>query len=222
MGRQRLRDEPSVPKGPFWGILARMALIIPSGYAAFVLHWESVNFDSGRAVTTFGWGEEIGPDPQSLQTAATIVRQQTIADILPLMDSSTRLLEVEAYNEVDGVTVVAGNNGGTTYVSQPPNVALLVRKVVSGRGRRRQGRMFWPSILAQPVVGEDGALTTGARNDLQGAFSDWYTELGLQLNGQMVILQNEEGSTPPISPPPPVVSLSVEPKVASQRRRLRR
>jgi hypothetical protein len=199
-----------------------MALLIPPGYACTVLKWTSVNFDSGNAATVFGAGEDLGPDPTSYNTFAGYVRDATVEHILPLMDSGITLASIEVFGEDDGIELAVGEPGGVGIVSPPPNVTTLIKKVVGGRGRRRQGRMFWPGLLATNVVGENGIITTTAVNAIQDGMDNWLTDWSLAALVNMVILQNSEGVTPPVSPPPPATGLIVQNKVASQRQRLRR
>jgi hypothetical protein len=200
-----------------------MTLIIPAGYAQFVLHWQSPNFDTGNAVTTFGMGAALGPDPASLEEAVTAVAAAVGEHILPLMDNTTVLASAECYNADDGATIVLNDPGGTNIVAASPNVACLVTKVCPGRGRRRQGRMFWPSILAQTIVAETGLINLTNLNAIQAAFDAFQANLEIALpEAGFVILQNDDGNTPPISPPPVVTGFKVEQRVASQRRRLRR
>lgn len=200
-----------------------MTLIIPPGYAQTILRWSSTNFDTGQAVTTFGYGRELGADPVSLEEFATVIRGQVQGLWLPLMDSNTTLVSVEVFNETDGAILTSGSAGGRSGTATPPNVACLVTKNCPGRGRRRQGRMFVPSVLGTTEVQEDGFIAGARRTVIQTAFSTFFDEVTEEVpEGNFVILQNDEGNTPPISPPPIVTGFTVEAKVSTQRRRLRR
>lgn len=206
-----------------------MALIIPPGYAQTTIEWTGARFESGVGATTFGWGEALGPDPMSLDAFALAVRDAWVDNILPLQDGDLTLASIEVVGATDTAERTVGLNGGTNFASVPPNVACLVRKVVSGRGRRRQGRWFLPGILAAGVVNDAGIIDSGAVSSIQAAVFGFLTDLEAASNGTMVILQGEQRiengapvGTPPISPPPVVTNLFVEPKVASQRNRLRR
>lgn len=198
-----------------------MTLIIPAGYAVSVLNWTSGLFDSGNAATVIGWGETLGPDPTSLSAFAATVGGATVDHILPLMDSEITLATIEVYNETDGIESAWGETGAVGIVSPPPNITTLIKKLVEGRGRRRQGRMFWPGLLATNVVNQNGIIQNTALNAIQAGFDAWLAEITLESGVPMVILQNSEGQTAPVSPPPVVGGLAVQAKVASQRHRLR-
>lgn len=205
-----------------WAMLAHMPLIIPEGYAQTILNWEGSSFVNGNAATVLGFGETLGPDPTSLATFAGQVAAATEAEILTSMDTGITLTTVEVIGAVDSATATSGESGARTGEMVPPNCTTLVRKNVSGRGRRRQGRIFWPGLLQVAEVQEGGVITSGRLSALQGIFDAWLGAIETASGVPMVILQNSEGITPPISPPPVVGGLVVDAKIASQRDRLRR
>ena len=123
-----------------------MTLIIPPGYAQFVLSFTSANYDSGRAVVTFGAGEPLGSFPLSFALAAEAVAEQWLSDMDTLTDASVNLEQVECIGPDDSAIQPVNSPGLRGTPSTPPNVALLVKKNTTGRGRRRQGRIFWPSL----------------------------------------------------------------------------
>lgn len=196
-----------------------MPVIIPTGFAQVTMHWVGP-FDSGRAATVFGLGHT-DPPFIPLLGVCNVVRDAWVNELAALTDANVSLDSVEAIDATDSAEISVGVAGGEDGNLVAPNVALLVRKVVPGRGRRRQGRMFWPGVVFQGGISETGTLLGGNQAAFQAAFDAWYAAISTDLSTDMVILQNSEGETPPITPPPPVASLFVEAKVASQRRRLR-
>jgi hypothetical protein len=210
-------------------MLTYMALIIPAGYAQVVMQYTSPNFDSGVAATVFGLGEPLGDDPASLTAAANAVSVAWIDNLRGLTDNNVTLASVEVNGPADSAIVAPGSLGVRSTQNVAPNIALLVKKLVAGRGRRRQGRMFLPGLIPVNDLTEGGVLLPTPYTTLQNAVSAFYDDIQTTLSVPMVILQNTQkiidGSpvgTPPISPPPVVEALIVQQKVASQRRRLRR
>lgn len=203
-------------------MLAHVTLIIPAGYANVTLLWASSRFVTGRAVTVFGAGEDLGDDPTSLNTFAAQVYDATVEHLVPLLDNNAQFLGVE----VDGPTTRAEQLGtvvgGSNQLSIVVNSALLVKKSNDRRGRRAQGRMFLPMIVPGEQVEENGIIVGSVVTTRQEALTDWYEDWQTASGVPMVILQNSEGASAPISPPPVVQQLIVDPKIATQRRRMRR
>lgn len=198
-----------------------MPLIIPEGFIQVTLQWSGNTFDSGVAVSTFGMGAPLGPDPVDLQEAADGITLIVESTMIGQMDGSTTFVGTQVDGAVESAFAASGAGGGRATEAAPPNVALLVKKTTSRRGRRAQGRLFWPSILARDEVSETGAVASTRLTTLQTLFTDFYDDLVALFPAEVVILQNSEGISPPLSPPPVVTGFQVDGRVASQRRRLR-
>jgi hypothetical protein len=96
-----------------------------------------------------------------------------------------------------------------------PQVTLLIRKTTALGGRANQGRMFHPGV-AEGGTQSGGILTVNELVPLQTAFNNFHADFVTQ-GLPMVLLHNNEELTPT-----PITALSVETKVATQRRRLRK
>lgn len=121
-------------------------------------------------------------------------------------------------NDTGPSAVDSGNVPGTNAGPQaPPNVAILVRKNTGFGGRAGRGRFFLPGF-PEGNIGAAGELGGTSFSDLQSdvnaLFNAWVTA------GLVPTLLHNVGS--PISAPIPITSFTVDSKVATQRRRLRR
>jgi hypothetical protein len=199
-----------------------MALIIPPGYAQVVMTFYADSTRTGEWVTTFGIGEELGPEPTSLQAAAQTIYDAVQVDLLPQMNAATGIRSVEVFNDDDSAMVVGDDAGLRTGALPPPNVAVLVDKNTSRRGRRAQGRMYLYGFANEDEISDGGFLGTATRTSIQEALTDFEALVEGFTGSPMVILQNSEGISPPLTPPPVIASLDVAAQVATQRRRMRR
>lgn len=107
---------------------------------------------------------------------------------------------------------------GTRSTAGPPsNCALFVRKNTGLLGRRNKGRMYWPAgLLKSDDVSPTGQIEPGsALPTLQTRLTASFDAMvAAQLSP--VILHTNGSPTPT-----PVTGLSVQPVIATQRRRLR-
>lgn len=194
-----------------------MPVIIPPGYMQITYNWTSPNFVTGRAATVFGVQYGL-----PVEVAANTFGNAAETALLPVMDTTVELSTVEAITETQGAEIAVGVAGADQLTAPPPNVATLVRKLTDRRGRRAQGRLFFPGMIDEADVSELGVFLPAALTIIQTAVSAWLTEIeGSGETGGMVILQNSEGISEPLDPPPSVTGLVVDSRVASQRRRLR-
>lgn len=193
-----------------------MPVIIPPGFAQVTHNFESAVFESGVGAVVYGIS---GFDDVTPGDAIGSLNLEFGTLIVQHMNNQIRM---------SGTTVITSENryelsepyvGGNNFPMPPPNVATLVRKVTSGRGRRAQGRMFLPGLVSETDIDNAGFIDPTARATLQGRLDDWLDAL-LAPGFQMAILHGSEGETP-AGPPNIVTGLALQPKVASQRRRLR-
>jgi hypothetical protein len=109
----------------------------------------------------------------------------------------------------------AGVPGQNSSSVLPQNCALLVRKNTGLAGRKFRGRMYWPSMLSESLVDNIGQIASGTVTTLQGVFDAVFSDLDGLSNSEVRLLHaNGDESTP-------VTSFSVQPVLATQRRRLR-
>jgi len=194
---------------------------IPEGFAQVNLFFSGFNVPTGAQVT-FG----VRLDDPVLSTPSSVAGKVSNA-------LTTANLKAAMSNQVgiNKILVKFGPNAtgpsaemGQVYIGTvagepvPPNTSVLVRKSTAAGGRAGSGRFFWPGIPEANVNG-DGALTTAAASAWQTGMTAFLTDLNAR-DVPMVLLHAD--SSGPIDEPLEVVALSVAPKVATQRRRLRR
>jgi hypothetical protein len=123
--------------------------------------------------------------------------------------------------------------GGNVQAMLTRNTACLVRKTSIRGGRRGRGRMFVPAILPEVEVDQSGMLIPALVTSLQNRATTLFTQLNAIGQGPVILHQDQQvvgysSSTGkpvygPVNPGPPdqVTSLIVDPKAATQRRRMR-
>lgn len=139
-------------------------------------------------------------------------------DLVQLTCTSTvtlnQLILKEGPEAVGPTYVLASGTAGAQGANQaPPQVAMLVRKTVTGVTTRLMGRMFWPGV-SEGNVDSAGVLGPSAVTDFQNAFNDFQTALAF-FNVEPCVFN--ETSDERI-----VDGLDVQVRVATQRDRLRR
>ena len=106
--------------------------------------------------------------------------------------------------------------GASAYELDPPNTAILIKKATATPGRQGRGRIYWP-VAGSSFSNNVGILDSAVLSDLQDAFDLFLTNLATN-GAAMHVLHQASG---PITTPSEVTALIVDPKVATQRRRLR-
>lgn len=171
-------------------------------------------------------------------------------DLLPAQTASIRQRRVDLRVYQDGggsiiysYTSGTEDGGGNTSLGMPPNVAYLVEKRTSLGGRRGVGRMYVPGVPetnvddAGNIVGTSlsgiNTQLTEMLAGLLGAATGSYTGLAVT---PVLLHSNSSTTTRTTAPgsvtitrtegaaggsPTPITQLQLDPKVATQRRRLR-
>jgi hypothetical protein len=147
-------------------------------------------------------------------------------NVLPIMAGGYRLQHTEVrFGVAAGGTPTIGFyaqmiQGGSGVAMLPQNCAFLVKKLTAFAGRRNRGRFFLPSVH-EGAVDAVGNLDQTLIDNLQGKVNSWLGALIADVDiAGMAILHSIPlaGATPP---PTPVIQLTVDRKIATQRRRLR-
>jgi hypothetical protein len=128
-----------------------------------------------------------------------------------------------------GVVIRLGQDGGPPAVyeavrarvgtqaitSVVNNVAVLIRKNTARGGRPGRGRMYLPPFIVDQVsVSSVGLLNTALLAGMQNLATSW-----LVTSLATVVLH--DSAAPGGTTPSPILSVTVQPRVATQRRRLR-
>lgn len=194
-------------------------MIIPTGFAQVNLKFTGSALPTG-AEMTFGV-DHTGYSGDPLAAGEDIFDIWDGADLEGLQNTTTFLTGVlvkfgpnSTGPSAEYVNSKQGTNGGDAY---NPNTAYLVHKATALGGRAGRGRMYMPGVNEGDVDGTgvvDGTLL-GLLNTRWAAFA-----AALVLADLPMVLLHGPGS--PISTPTLVTGVTVDQKVATQRRRLRR
>jgi hypothetical protein len=197
-------------------------VIIPPGFAEVAARITLAG-DAQTMNIVFGIEVEVPPFTQDL---ANLVSLHT-ADFI-------RSLTTTVYT-YQGVDIAVGNDGAPTIFSSvtsagvgeqagsvlPQNSALLVHKRTARAGRRGRGRIYLPGIQENQVDNVGGVATAWiTAANTEGA--NWLSDLD-GAGARMVLLHDTSTAVPPSAVPLPdvVTSLTTDPIIATQRRRLR-
>lgn len=189
----------------------------PVGYASVLHSFSGLSLPLGAAVT---YGVDItvfAGDPISL---AQDLHDFWTTRFMPFMPTSSSIDSTLVKFGPDATGPSAEytdvNGGGSAGVPASPNVAYLIHKNTSLGGRAGRGRLYLPGVTEANVDGAGVVLPAG-RTAIQTAATAFLGDLTSN-NTDMVLLH---GPGAPISSPTNVSSLSVDSRVATQRRRLR-
>ena len=189
-------------------------MTIPAGFGQ--VSW----FFSGSG-TPLGAATTIGFDHNSAATAAELAESfYTLfaEEAMPVVHNQTDLIgcQVKLGPDATGPSGLFSDvtTGSLTGGSFPPNVAFLVHKNTNLGGREGRGRMFIPGVAEGAAV-DDGTLSGGT-------VSSWNTALGTMLLAAALsdvpfYLLHASATSPTA-----IQTLTIDGKVATQRRRLRR
>lgn len=187
---------------------------IPDGYAHVAHFFEGTSVPNGAAVT---YGIAVGGS-WTPAVAAETLHGYFATHLMPNLVNAiaVRSTRVKFGPNATGpfgdyTDVVAGSVVGPQC---PPNTAYLIEKHTQLGGRQGAGRFYLPGCAEADVA--DGGTVNGTRVDaIVADLEAWLNQMETNLHA-MVLLHNSSLT------PTPVTSLSVDPIVATRRRRLRR
>lgn len=197
-----------------------MGVQIPVGYAQATLRW-SVAGDSEIMVSTLGIYDGVGAMTptqyanawDAAYMASTLSAPSAWAAGWSIMTSmvTTMLASGPVTLEIGGALAGTGAAG-----SPPQNCAVLVRKQTPLGGRRNRGRMYLPpGIVLETNVNQVGTIDAAVVSTLQGRVNSLETQL--TANALVPVLLHSDGGVPTI-----IDQFVIQPKIATQRTRLRR
>lgn len=194
-------------------------LIIPANHCQTVTTITSPNVTDGYSLITLGIAHT--PGKTLSQVAVDVLTAMDDANITNALANDATITQTMAYTDTSTGLATASLAGTNSNPMPPPNVSVLVAKRTTARGRRGQGRNFWPQLVQVGALSERGLLDATVLNNLQDIFDD-FREALIASDLTPCILQNDEGQTPALDPPPSVTRFVVDGMVSTQRRRLRR
>jgi hypothetical protein len=199
----------------------------PPGYALCSYELKH-SLQSRSAYLTFGV-DCSATDPT---TVASNVRAAFITpgSLFSIIDDNVTLQNTRVSLGTDGAEDIVGSNPTTAVCTRgisslPANCAVLMHKQTARGGRRGRGRMYIPWANSVTAVGEGGALSVPEVAQLQLAVNVWFNHLSTGNNPLVVLHRPSTGTIGPGTAPgaPNVVTaVTIDPLVATQRRRLGR
>lgn len=223
---ERFRTESFQSSGVPCTVL-RMTLVIPAGYAHVVhsLLWtgdpEPMAVTYGVKLTAAGVD---APDTIAGDLAAAFVAQPltNMNSLLTLVSTEAKINVVETEPEAYELGIsTTGGAGGEAATCLPQNSAYLVHKRTGVGGRIGRGRMYIPGVHE--------AAADNLGNVSSGEIGEWNTKLTAWLAAivakptidYMCLLHDSEGIGAALLPYQ-VTALTLDPLIATQRRRLRK
>ncbi len=171
--------------------------------------------------------------PQTAQQIADSVQDEFANAWAGNLDTNATLEKPTVYLG-DGTNVPAFAIGshavtvGTNNIVVPsPQVCILIKKTTALAQRKNRGRCYMPWIVAADHISEDGTVDPTYRGGLQTNADDWLADLIVAV-GDMCIANKTLAVDPDtgkkyvthIGEGEAITALTVEAKVATQRRRL--
>lgn len=186
-----------------------MPLIIPSGFSQ-VIHSFHTPGPGGGHMSSISYGVTASPSIAGAELLEGLFEGNWAESFYqPLVSQGTVM-----QNDAEGFYFSSGWDPGRTGAIAPPQVASLVRKRTALRGKENQGRMYFPCLLSDGEIDDSGNISSGTFTDLITHADEWLAGLDLA-DLTMCILHTTS------SDPTPVLALSVDQTIATQRRRLR-
>ena len=204
-----------------------MPVVIPADHCQVTLNWAGSYFASGGGATVLGF--RISPLESDLTGVANEVADAATTELLSFISDEVRLDTVTAVTNTLRAEVGVGFIGAISEDTCVPNSAVLTSYSTNFRGPRGRGRSYWPGMCFESSTNGFGIMTPAQTAGIQTSINNFFGQILTSLVGvqAQVILQHisddpdRPDKTPPITPPPEVINRVVQPRLGTQRRRLR-
>ena len=194
-------------------------MIIPDGFAQVNYRFTGAGVPTGAECTIGLDLASTSVDPDVLgDTAAGWVDDAGIAAVMSIHVTLSSVLVKFGPNETGPSAVSAADLDGTYSSSDvTPASSYLIHKNTAFGGRAGRGRMYWPGAVLQEAD-VTGTFAGTFLTAMGTAFGALYTQI--TGDGFVPVLLHGEGSQ--LTTPTPLISITADSKIATQRRRLRR
>lgn len=194
-------------------------MIIPVNYAQANFHFTGPGVPLGAECTLGLNIEDFSGDPT---TAAHNLRtngaaQGIMTDVSDDVQWTSTTVKFGPNDTGGSGEWIEALNGGISGESSAPNTAFLIRKVTPLGGRSGRGRMYWPGVPESGLT-TGGLLAGDYQPEVNGFWADFFDSI--VADGLVPALLH--GPDSPVDAPVLITSFSVDARVATQRRRLRR
>lgn len=192
------------------------------GDAEIAVVWEMAG-DAEPMINVLGWNLS-RTEAYFLPAALEEYRLAIESAVVPEMTTQFTLLELRATFQTAGgprhMTAVSGEVGAVSAGVLPPNTAHLVHKITSGVGRGSRGRLYLPGV-PEAFCGDSGTLTSPRRSAITEAWQS-VVDFGQTTDGPLCVNHSVTDVNPEPDMGDDIDSMVCDPRVATQRRRLRR
>jgi hypothetical protein len=203
-----------------------MSVQIPAGYGAVGIELRGAGDPDSWYVT---FGVDLRDAGGDIEGALNNIDFAWESNWMGNFNESTTFVatHISVGQDANDPLIVTKNNGGTgsgNSAKLPQNCALLVSKNSGVGGRRNRGRFFVPAVLNEGGVSNVGVIDSTLLNGFQDVCDEFWSQLAEPTAvgatpTPMVILHNGSGVGVPA--PTTVLSLTADPTISTQRRRLR-
>lgn len=188
---------------------------------------------SRAAEITFAVDVIAGASAANAQDAVDDFQANFVAQWTANLDSQCQILPPSirlgdgTSTPYEAVAAGATSLGGSGSTFMPPNVALLLKKNTGFGGRFNHGRTYFPFILQDAQVNENGSVPGATQAVFDGIAATFLAQL--TTDGTAMVIAQKVFNVPlaphyvtHINMGQPVTSYKSEPLIATQRRRLGR
>lgn len=187
-------------------------VVIPNGFVQSTYTWSGPTH-SGEASVVLGWTK---PEELDLTDIGLRLSTAVIDYIQPVQHEAFSIVGVSVVTETQRVDVpITPVEGNRTGDLAPPQVCALMSKSSLARGRHARGRTYWPGLLNDGDIYDDGTINPSWVGTLNDHITDWIQFI--MVPGITPVILHHDTELPPTA----VLSGVIQGKVATQRRRLR-
>lgn len=187
---------------------------LPAGTVEYTFEFSGSSAPTGAAVTLAASVPSASPDD------AVAIVSDLIAPVHAASSTITcnlHTVKMKIGPDATGPTYSGAGPGAGAQSGElaPPQTAILIHKVNPVRSARYNGRMFWPGVAMAGITAGDGLEETYL-DPIQEAWDAFFLGLQEELDSTPQIVSATSSDTNPVG------LFVVDPKVATQRRRVRR
>lgn len=189
-------------------------MAIPAGAAQIIINYTSSTLRKGVSVTVWG----VATHGTSLEAIAAASDTSWAANMAPLLAVAFTYTGTRVEDATEFFVAESDVEGSRSGAMSPPNVATLVHKITGMRGPGMHGQAFLPGLLLDGDVADDGSVDPTILANIFSGLESWKSDV--EATGAMLAIVSlagvHEGGITELT------GISVDNKIASQRRRLRK
>lgn len=185
--------------------------------------WEGGIFATGGASTSLAFNTDLN-GALAIDGFMDVIKDAWDAQLRAVTDQDITLATLQWETATLSGEHFCGLAGGGGITGPPSNCALLASYKAAFKGPRNRGRNYWPGLLTEGSVDEGGVVLTATLTSLALRFDNFWglVEAHPNVLGQVIAQSTTPGQqTPPNHPWPIVLTRTLQPKIGTQRRRVR-